>query len=666
MEHIGFFVQFVAFITGIGAIACYGLSYRDGSGAMEKYGNYLLLAQVLFITVASIVLLVALVDGYYLMEYVAKYTDRKLPLIYKISGLWAGQAGSLLFWAWLASLFGGIELFRLRKSSGAYRTSVLLVTVLTSTFFLTLVCFVSEANPFAVVSGGLRDFVLANNDGLGMNPLLQNPGMLYHPPTLYLGFVGFTIPLGHAVGSMMTNDSSSFWVKDSRAWSIFSWIFLTIGIVLGGQWAYVELGWGGYWAWDPVENGSLIPWFTATAFLHSALAYERKGKLKVWSLILIMLSYELCIFGTYITRSGVLDSVHSFGASSLGYFLMIHMVGSIILFLVLFVKKLALYEEKDAQEFEFASKEGLFFISNWLFVGLAIVVLIGTMMPVITKMPIISNFFETSRTVGVPFYNRVSTPFFMAILILAGIAPHVSYSKPGKDDYTAKLVFPFVAMVAAMAGLYVFGYKKPIPLALFGFTTFSTVTILIQLIKPIMRSGLKAVKNAARYYSALIVHIGVILMAYGIIASSFYNIELEKVARPGETFEFKEYTMKVHDIIPQQRVNYQAVVAPVEIFKGDKKIVTLAPERRFYEKNDQVFGEVALRSTLAGDLYIIFANFDGPDVTRFEDLTATLLQIKVVYQPLIIWLWIGCAVMVLGGFIGFFDSFGSTGRRKDD
>ncbi len=295
------------------------------------------------------------------------------------------------------------------------KSAVLAVSALTATFFLVLTVFVTS--PFKEL-----DFFPA--DGMGMNPLLQNPGMLYHPPTLFLGYVGFTIVLGHAFGALVSKEVSSFWAVDTRRWTMITWIFLTIGIVLGGEWAYVELGWGGYWAWDPVENASLLPWLTSTAYLHSIVVFERKGKLKIWSHILILASFQMCLFGTFITRSGVLDSVHTFAKSSLGYFFLVFMVvtsGIFIAYLVPLIKKLSEHEDT---EFNFSSREGMLFLGNWIFVGLTLVIIVGTMMPIISGL-----IMPDKITVGIPYYNKVTAPFFTLVLLTSGIAPLLSYGK---------------------------------------------------------------------------------------------------------------------------------------------------------------------------------------------------------------------------------------------
>ncbi|ADD67133.1 cytochrome c assembly protein [Denitrovibrio acetiphilus DSM 12809] len=637
MGQIGNLFQLLGLFAGFAAFGMYVYAMQTKSKSYSKMADWFMITQAACTTLASMVLVYALATGYFKMEYVAQYTDSALPFIYKISGWWAGQAGSLLFWGWLITVYALIEVIRLKNYDTKHRSAVLAVSALTATFFLILTVFVTS--PF-------QELDFFPQDGMGMNPLLQNPGMLYHPPTLFLGFVGFTIVAGHSFGALVSREASAFWAVDTRRWLIITWIFLTIGIVLGGEWAYVELGWGGYWAWDPVENASLLPWLTSTALLHSIVIFERRGKLKIWSHMLILISFQMCLFGTFITRSGVLDSVHAFGKSSLGYFFLVFMIGTTIIFIAYLIPMAKKLSENEDKHFNFSSREGVFFLANWFFVGLTLVIVIGTMMPIISGL-----FLPEKITVGIPYYNKVSSPFFLLILLASGIAPLLSYSKTESGTIIKKMLPSAVIGIFAMAAMYVFGYTQPLSVILTGVTTFSFVTILIQITVNVRKSGAKVLLSNRRYYGGLIVHIGVVLMAYGIIASSFYNYQVDRVLAPGESFKFEEYTLQVADVQFKQRKNYTSAYAPVRVFKDGKKLYTLAPERRFYDKNQEAFAEVAIRSSLKGDLYLILSSYSKNE---------NYVGIQAVYQPLIAWVWIGCIVMVLGGI------YGISGRKKQN
>ncbi len=670
MGKVGLLFEVAGLLAGFVAIAFYAISINKDSKSNAKTADFLLVAQAFFVTISTAVLIYALATGYFKMEYVAQYTDSALPMIYKLSAWWAGQAGSLYFWGWLVSVFALIELYRLRNYSVKYKSSVLLTMAITATFFYILTTFV--AKPF-------KELNFFPADGMGMNPLLQNPGMLYHPPTLYVGFAGFTVALGHAVAAFFTKDKTDFWLKDTRKWSIITWIFLTVGIVLGGQWAYVELGWGGYWAWDPVENASLLPWFTGTAFLHSAVMFEKRRKLKIWTYILILITFELCIFATFLTRSGIIDSVHSFGKSSLGaFFLWFIILTSAVFLYLLFKNKNNL---KDEGEFSISSKEGLFYVTNWLFVGIMAVVLFGTTLPIFSQL-----FMGSKLSVGIPYYNKVSTPFFMAILILSGICPLVPYTKTKKIFniknvwlsipptvifgvlvflknlrsiipniglilaifaliylillFRKELWLSFIFMVIATVGIYAYGYTKIIPLILFAFTSFSLFTIVLQFYRGIRQSGIKIIGKNRRLYGGLVIHLGVMIMAYGVIASSFYNVKFGQVVSPGDTISFSDYNLKVGNLEVRERENYVSVYAPVDVHKDGKYLVTMTPERRFYRNHEEAFAEVAIYTKPYGDLYLILASYSKPD---------NVIGIQAIFEPFIVWIWVGCGLMVIGG-----------------
>lgn len=637
MGQVGNLFQLLGLFAGAAAFGLYVYSMQTKSNSYNKMANWFFIAQAVLFCLASVVLIYALATGYFKMEYVAQYTDRSLPFIYKISGWWAGQAGSLLFWGWLVAVFGMIEIYRTRNYDIRYRAAVLGVSALTATFFLVLTSFVT--NPFAEL-----DFF--PQDGMGMNPLLQNPGMLYHPPTLFLGYVGFTVVVGHAFGALITKDASVFWAKDTRKWTIITWIFLTIGIVLGGEWAYVELGWGGYWAWDPVENASMLPWFTSTAYLHSIIMYERRGKLKIWSHMLALLSFQLCLFGTFITRSGVLDSVHTFAKSSLGYFFLAFMICTSAIFIGYLVPMFKQLSENEDSHFSFSSREGMFFLVNWFFVGLTLVVAVGTMMPIISGL-----IMPDKITVGIPYYNKVSAPFFLLILFASGLGPILSYGGTEESKLFKKALPSLIVMAVVIAAMFATGYTHPLAMALAGFTAFSLTTTLLQFGTGFKNGGFKAILTNKRLYGGMIVHLGVAMMAIGITASSFYNTQMDKVVAPGESFQFGAYTLEVGEIQFQERHNFVSAYAPVRVSKDGQRLYTLAPERRFYEKNKEAFAEVAINSTLAGDLYLILASYSKNE---------NYIGIQAVYQPLISWIWVGCIVMVLGGV------YCISGRKKEN
>jgi cytochrome c-type biogenesis protein CcmF len=623
----------------------------------EKIANKLLIAQTVMVTATVGVLLHLLVTSNFRYEYVAMYTDSNLPLLYKLTALWAGQAGSLLFWAWLAALFGAFEIWRIRAKDSKYKVVVFAAMAATTSFFLYL---------GTVVTPTFAELPFFMSEGRGMNPMLQNPGMIIHPPLLYIGFVGFTLPFAHALASCFVKDVSTYWVASSRPWIMFTWVFLTAGIVLGAWWAYVELGWGGYWAWDPVENASLFPWITATALIHAALIYERKGRLKSWTYVMVLVTFELTIFGTYLTRSGIMtDSVHSFGTSPLGgYFLAFMIVTMIAYIWGMILNSKNLFTE---QQFNFTSKEGVFFIALLLFSALTLALIIYTMLPVITSN--LGKIFPGIHKVSVQTnsYNLVSIPFFAGLFLLAGIAPIIGYGKSELSKFL-KGYIP-VLIIALLAVVLMIGLKFVNPIAIV--LTFTAVTamaaFLLLGLRSIKNAGIMAIFRFRRLFGAIIIHLGLGMVALGVIFSALFSYQsAATTVAPYGTLSFGPYDLKFETVEREEVNNYVASYVPVEVSKDGEFVTTLYPEiRSYYMYNDELrkvaldekrpFAEVAYQSMWHGDLYLILEGYD---------LGRGIINIKAIFQPLIIWIWVGSIVMCIGGLYGLTQRPTITANRE--
>jgi cytochrome c-type biogenesis protein CcmF len=364
-------------------------------------------------------LVVAFITRDFSLEYVAQYTNRTLPMFYTISAVWAGQSGSLLLWAWLLCLFAAIVVWQNRRKNRKLLPYVLGTILFTAFFFFGLMVYATS--PFARLPQPAAD-------GNGLNPMLQNPGMVMHPPTLYLGYVGFTVPFAFALAALLANRLDAQWIRSTRRWTLFSWLFLTLGNLFGAKWAYVELGWGGYWAWDPVENASLMPWLTGTAFLHSVMIQEKRGMLKVWNLVLVILTFGLTIFGTFITRSGIISSVHSFGVSNLGPLFLIFLGAILLVALGLLWWRWPQLKSENQLE-ALVSRESSFLFNNLLLVGMAFAVFWGTIFPIISEAVR-----GVKITVGPPFFNQVNVPIGLALLALTGICPLIAWRKASERN----------------------------------------------------------------------------------------------------------------------------------------------------------------------------------------------------------------------------------------
>lgn len=625
LSILGLGFQYTALISSLIAVITYAIAFYKNSIQIRVVGNYLFLTTGLAIVSASTVLITALILSDFSLRYVVVYSDSSLPLFYKITAFWGGQAGSLLLWTLLLVIFGTIEIFRLKNLDSKYQSIVMLTIAFTTGFFVLLVSFLQ--NPF-------EPSRIIPLDGQGLNPILQNIGMVIHPPTLYIGYVGYTVIIAHAVAAIMNRDFSSSWIKQVRPWSLIVWAFLTIGIVIGAWWAYVELGWGGYWAWDPVENASLMPWFTATAFIHSAYIYEKKGSLKIWTFILLLITFELTILGTFITRSGVIESVHSFGPNAIGtYFIVFIIVTSILYLLVLLFnpdfKKLI-----KVQDFNTNSREGIVLVSNWVFIAITIAIIFGTLSPALT---------DWSFTV--PYFNKVTRPFFFMMFILTGFGLLTGFSILDlKKHYTRLLIAMGIALVGVIIML-IFGYNKGWSLSI-GFSIyFSFAAVVIRLYDTLKKGKFNSIKKAKRFYSAMAVHLGVVILAFGVNMSSFYSVQEEYLIMPDSTIKFKDYNFIIGQHNTVQEKNYISDFVPIEIYKNNKLITTAYPEMRSYSSHsNSTFGEIAYLSNFTGDLYFALLAFNGDGSMR----------ILFIHQPFVSFIWFGSIIMMFAAIITAF------------
>ena len=487
-------------------------------------------------------------------------------------------------------------------------------------------------------------------DGHGLNPMLQNPAMMYHPPTLFLGYVGFTVPYAFAMAALITGRLSDVWIRTTRKWTLLSWFFLGMGNLLGAQWAYVELGWGGYWAWDPVENASFMPWLVGTAYLHSVMIQERKGMLKVWNMALILLTFSLTIFGTFITRSGLIQSVHAFGDTTLGYYFLGFLFVTIAFSTYYIIKRLPLLKSKNELD-SFISRESSFLFNNLFLVGIAFATLWGTLFPIIS---------EAVRwvkiTVGPPFYNQLNVPIALGLLFLMGFCPLFSWRKATPANLKKNFLLPFSLPAAAGAVLYpLIGKGHFMAWLTFSLSIFVLLTIIVEFYRgTIARSQTTGetpfisfftlIARNKRRYGGYIVHIGVVLMFIGIAGSSSYVTEVQQTVKKGESITIKDYKLTyqgLHEVRPNP--GQVSVVSTLVVEKNGKFLWKAQPQRDFYPATGQQSStEVDILSTLKEDLYVILAGYD-------EKTNAATF--KVLINPLTKWLWIGGVMLGFGTLI---------------
>ncbi|NJB67401.1 cytochrome c-type biogenesis protein CcmF [Desulfobaculum xiamenense] len=604
------------------SIALAGLSLymawtgRRTASAWSERGQ---LAVFALIVAASAVLTRALVARDFSFQYVAQYTDTFLPMFYTLTAFWAGQAGSFLFWALSIAACGVFyaSTDHYRRLSPETRVWFWLFHSGVQAFFLYILT--GPSNPFLELSP-------APAQGNGLNPLLQNPGMIFHPPLLFIGYAAFTVPCCLALASWLNGEREE-WLPCGRRWVLFAWMFLTAGIILGAWWSYMELGWGGYWAWDPVENSSLIPWLSATAFVHTAIIQSRRNSLHRINVFFIALTFLLCIFATYVVRSGVIDSLHAFGRSELGAPLMFFMLAGLFVALVVTFSNRA----ADARPLdELTSRPGLLFMAAWLFLALALVVFLGTMWPVISSM-------WSAKPVGLEpaFYNRVCLPLFALIAVFLVFCPWLGW-KGGLRD---KRMFIAVCacLVPAAAFLWFFGVKHPV--ALVG--AVSAVVGIAGIVG--LFATQKGMVGNGSMWAAYGVHVGLLLMTLGVAFSGPYKVEAEAVLNPGQSMRIGAYDVRYLDnreITTPAMACYEVRLA---VTRDGKPVGELTPQRRAYRNNDNVFAEVSVIPGLGDEIY----------ATLVGSTREGQASLKLSINPLVNWIWIGGTLMTLFPLLAF-------------
>jgi cytochrome c-type biogenesis protein CcmF len=650
MADFGALCLFVALATSAwAALASYN-GWRARLGELVLSAERAIYATWAFVFLAVLSLQYCIFTDQFDLEYVASYSNRALPGLYKFTALWGGQAGSLLFWQLILISYASLIVFTNRRRNRPLMPLVVTTLAVVSTFFLGLVSFM--ARPFVRLA-------FIPEDGNGLNPQLQNPFMAIHPPCLYLGYVGLTLPFAFAIAALVTGRLDDTWFRTTRRWTILSWFFLGTGVLLGGWWAYVELGWGGYWAWDPVENASLIPWLTCTAFLHSVMIEERKKMLRVWNLSLVIMSFLLSILGTFITRSGVISSVHSFTKSDIGPVFAAFLGLCTLVSVGLLLYRLPLLQSEHRLD-SFVSRESTFLFNNLLLVGAAFAVLWGTLFPILSEAVR-----GVKITVGPPFFNEIMVPIAFALVTLAGICPVIAWRRASARKLMEKIQVPFWALVGGAAALLLSGVRDVYAIVSFSLATFVIATTVMEFWWG-TRSRLKVTgQNAAaaflslvdrnkRRYGGFVVHLGFILIVIGVTGSTVFKQEATASLRRGESFSVGRYRMVFEDMVSHDDANREFMGARLAVFDGERPGGTLVPGQNFYKAGQNPSTEVDIRYTLRDDLYLILTGFDP------QEGRATL---KAYLNPLVNWIWIGGGVLILGAWFAMLPDI--RDRRRD-
>ncbi len=665
MAQVGQFALALSVVVAAYSIVASLLGIRLKSDKLIASGRNAAIGVFACVTMSIVSLTYLFLIDDFSINYIAEHSNRDLPVYFKISAVWGGQEGSLLFWGWLLTVYSALVIFQNWRKHTAMMPYVTAVLMSSGLFFTAMNLFV--VNPFnqvVVLQPGGVNALFVPQDGAGLNPLLQYILMVIHPPILYLGFVGFAVPFAFAIAAMASRQLGDTWIRTTRRWTMVAWFFLGTGILLGGKWAYVELGWGGFWGWDPVENASLMPWLIATAYLHSVMVQEKKGMMKVWNMVLIILTYVMCIFGTFLTRSGLVSSVHAFAQSPIGGYFLAFIVVGLSGSLYLLLDRLN-YLKSDNQMESLVSRESSFMFNNLILLASCFAVFWGTIFPVISEAAPEWMGGGVKVTVGPPFFNRVNVPIAIFLLFLTGVGPLLAWRKASTNSLKRNFLWPAGIALASGVGLFFLGVDHFYAWLSLVMCIFVSLTIGREFYKGArarsVGSGenfVEAVVNLTlrntRRYGGYIVHFGFVLLFLGWSGQAF-TTDTQSETGIGETITMRQYTLRMDKLAIEEMPNYTTSKATISLFENGEKVGVLYPERRFYTSSGQPTTEVAIWSTLKEDLYVVFAG-SAPDGKK--------AVMQVYLNPLVAWVWIGGIILGLGTLIAMLPNKKSAPRTS--
>jgi cytochrome c-type biogenesis protein CcmF len=687
IAELGIVTTGLAFLAALYALAAalFGAYLKRDTWVVSARNAALMTFPLL--SAASLLLIYAMLNHEFSIAYVWQTSSRETPEFYLITGLWGSQAGSLLFWSWLMSGFTFAALLLNWKSQRRLMPWVIVATMATLGFFLILNNFFE--NPFErywILSNGNVESSLfspasgatvidaAQTNGQGLNPLLRDPGMVFHPPMLYLGFVGLVIPFAFAFAALATGQLGSSWLRATRAWALVAWLFLSLGLLLGGWWAYHVLGWGGYWGWDPVENSALLPWLTATAFLHSAVVQSKRGMLKFWNMLLIIVTFQLVILGTFATRSGVISSVHAFAESQIGRPMFAFLGLSLMLSLVLLLWRQERGDLRGADELDsLFSKEAFFLLNNWLFLGLTVVVLWGTWAEAITTIMVDLGLRHTIINLGPDYFPPVTRWFLAGIFLLMGVAPLAAWRRSTAQRLGRALAIPAVVSVALIVLLVATGTGDLWALAGYGLVAFVAVATVVEIVKGVLarrRRGedpltafWRLVGRDHHRYGGYFIHLGMVVLGIGVIGSTAFQKTTTQTLNVGDQMTLNHYTLQYNGLYQAQAEDGRMmVIAKATVLKNGDIVGHIRPRRDIYMTTDPASGQQVAStnmsipgsySTLAGDFYARIEHWDGNTVT-----------FRVYWNPLINFVWGGGIVLILGTLVALWPSPETSQSRR--
>ena len=659
IANLGFGALVITLLISIYGVAAAIYGARKNLPAWVDSARNATLLTFPLLTLTALCIITLLVNGNYEVEYVASVTSNSMPTYLRVTALWGGQAGSLVFWTWLMSAFATAVTLRKWDRDREFLPWVIVVALITLAFFLVMVIFFE--NPFARVwRMPLGQPIVAmfapagaelwkQADGRGLNPLLRHPGMIIHPPMLYLGFVSFVIPYAFAMAALITGRTDDRWIRLTRRWTLIAWLFLSLGLILGGRWAYDVLGWGGYWGWDPVEIAAFMPWLTGTAFLHSVMIQEKRGMLKHWNMVLIILTYALVIFGTFLTRSGVLSSVHAFAQSAIGPLFFVFIGLTFIISMGLLLSRWSELKS-DVQMTSMFSREALFLLNNLLFMGILVICFWGVIFPLISEL-----FTGQKVTVAAPFYERATGPLFAGLLLLMGVAPLSAWKYSTVKTLGRAVWKPFLVSLLVPVIAFFLGIRNPFALLGFWLCALVSVITLYEFWRGALARHRKsgeifplALWNLAgrnrRRYGGYIIHLGVVLMALGIIGIELFQTETQGTIAQGEQLSLGRYAIRFDSLANFDHTDGRNVArAVISVYKDDQYVGELHPRRDYYYESQQPMTIPGVRSTWEDDLYVLLVDW--------QPISTVGATFKIYHNPLVNWLWLGAFVFILGTLV---------------
>ena len=636
---LGYSAILLALLAALCGIVSPILAARSRQAQYLDIARWAIFAQFGLVTLAAAALIYGLVSTDFSIKYVAFNTTRATPVYYRVTGLWGALEGSLLLWEWILIIFSGITAWIYRGMHKETLPWVMMIFSIVSAFFLFVIGFLS--NPFETISP-------VPMDGRGLNPLLEDANMMTHPPLLYAGFVGLTVPYAFAMGALITGKLDEAWIVSTRRWTIIAWFFLTAGNLVGAWWSYHVLGWGGYWAWDPVENAAFMPWLPATAFLHSIQVQERRRMLKVWNLSLIILAFSLTIFGTFLTRSGIISSIHAFSSGPVGGFFLAFLAVILLGSFGLLAYRADMLKEQPELD-SMVSRESAFLLNNIVLVSALFTIFLGTIFPLISEAVA-----GVQVSVGAPYFNSVTVPLFLFLVFLMGVGPMIAWRRATWDNLRRNFLLPAVGSLIFGMALFLWKVKEFLPLLGFTLLAFVVMTIAydtalaLRARKRIAGEGIfrgltTLARRNQRRYGGLIVHLGVVLIILGIAGSMTYSVEKEATLALKQDLQVGNYTIRFEGLSGSKQPTHFRVEGAFRVFHNGSDDGVLTPALKFFPTQQSPIGRAVHQSSLSEDIYLILSGFSEIDRNQ-----ATL---KALVRPLVIWMWIGGFVIALGTLI---------------